>query len=127
MTDKTPALPVGLFEKIIKRIHREKRLRTVRRLAVFSVALVGSIAVIMPAFQAMRTAFSESGFAAFFSLIFSDSAAMLVHWQSFGLALLESLPAMSIIAFLAVIFVLLESLKFLTRDLKAVFTPQNGF
>jgi hypothetical protein len=47
-----------------------------------------------------------------------------VYWQSFIMSLLETLPAMSLAIFLAVIFVFLTSLRFLVRDIKFIF-PAN--
>ena len=115
--------PEELFGKIMERIHRQERLAALRkRLIIFSIGLAGSLAAFVPALRLMQQSLAESGFAQFFSLIFSDFGIVLTYWQNFALTLLESLPALSIAVFLVTIFVFLESLKFLVRDTKAIFT-----
>jgi len=124
---KTPEPAEGLFEKITQRIRKEQRLLIIkRRLALFSIGVVGSAAAFIPVFRMVQSGFTESGFTEFFSLIFSDLGPVTAHWQNFVLALLESLPVMSIAAFLGIIFIFIESLKFLTRDIKVVFKPLNS-
>lgn len=108
-----------LFTKIIARIHSEKRILNLkRRLIFFSLGLIISAIALVPAFNTARADFNESGFSQFFSLLFSDFGSVLTYWQSFVLTLLESLPVMSMVVFLFIIFIFFESLKFLTRDIK---------
>lgn len=124
---ETPEPAAGLFDKIIQRIRREQRLLVIkRRLVLFSVGTLGSVVAFIPVFRLVQSGLAESGFMEFFSLIFSDLGLVTAHWQNFVLALLESLPVMSVVMFLAVIFIFIESLKFLTRDIKVVFKPLNG-
>lgn len=112
-------LPEGIFEKIMSRIREEKRFMAVRRrMIIFSVCASISSVALIPSFKMVYSNFTESGFLRFFSLLFSDFGAMAGYWESFIMALLESLPAASLAVFLAAIFVLLESLKFLTKDVK---------
>jgi len=114
--------PEELFGKIMERIHRQERLAALRkRLIIFSIGLIASLAAFIPALRLMQQSLAESGFAQFFSLIFSDFGIVLTYWQNFALTLLESLPVLSVAAFLATIFIFLESLKFLVRDTKAIF------
>ena len=115
---QTPEPPAGLFDKIMKRIHRKQRLLIFKRLALFSIGVIGSGAAFVPVFQMVQSGLNESGFIKFFLLLFSDLELVMANWQNFGLALLESLPVMSIVAFLALIFVFVESLKFLTQNVK---------
>jgi len=113
--------PIGLFEKIINRIQREKRLFTIRqRIFIFSAGLLGSLTAFLPVYQIVKAEFIQSGFFQFFSLIFSDFSVVIVYWQSFTLTLIESLPVMSLLAFLVVLFVLFESAKHLTRNIRSV-------
>ncbi len=117
---------VGLLSKIMARIHEEELLLSVkRRLILFSTAVIVSTGAFIPIINAFRTEFAQSGIYQFFSLIFTDSGAVMAYWQDFGLALLESLPAVSTIAFLATALVFLWSLKHLTQAIKVVFNqPQ---
>lgn len=119
-------MPEGIFGRIMARIHTEQRILTFkRRLAIFSVGLIGSGIAFVPAFRMVRLSLIGSGFLQFFSLLFSDFGTVAAYWQSFVMSLLETLPAMSLAVFLAVVFVFLESLRFLARDIKFVFIPNK--
>lgn len=123
---KSPEPAADLFSRIMRRIHSEKKILNLkRRVIFFSFGLIISLLVLVPAFKMVRAEFIESGFIDFFSLLFSDFGAVLTCWQSFVLTLLESLPVMSAVVFLLVIFLFLESLKFLVRDMKIVFHINN--
>ncbi len=119
-------LPEGILERIMARIKAEQRLLTVkRRLTIFSIGLFGSAAAFIPVFKMAQLEISNSGFLQFFSLLFSDFGTVAAYWQSFTMLLLESLPAMSLAIFLAVIFIFFESLRFLARDIKFILTPKH--
>jgi hypothetical protein len=114
-----PDFPEGLFEKVILRIQKEKKFLIIkRRLALFSLILVFSLIGLIPSFYFLRSGFTQSGFGQFVSLIFSDSSVVFTHLSSFIFALLESFPVLALAAFLAVILTLLQSLRFLSQDLK---------
>lgn len=121
-----PEPPDDLFDKIARRIREEERRTFKRRLTIFSIALALSAAAFIPAFRAVETELAESGFVEFSSLLFSDSGAVLAYWQSFVFALLESLPTTGLIALLAAVFALLQSLKFFSRDVKFIFKPATN-
>lgn len=113
--------PSGLFEKIVNRIHKEQRLLTIRRrIAIFSVGLGGSLVAFIPVFKMLSAELAESGFIQFLSLLFSDFSIVVRYWQSFVPTLLETLPVISLIVFLTIIFVFLESLKFLIKNTKSL-------
>ena len=112
--------PNGLLEKVLKRVHREQRLLVLRRITIFSTTLILSLAGLIPSFKILLSDFSQSGFISFSSLMFSDFSAIMAHWQSFSMALLETLPAVSLALFLAVILVLLHSAKSLTKNIKII-------
>lgn len=121
-----PEPPVGLFNKIMARIHEEERLLSVkRRLIIFSTAVIISAGAFIPIINAFQTEFAQSSIYQFLSLIFTDSGTVMAHWQDFSLALLESLPAVSTIGLLLTTLVFLWSLKHLTQAIKIVFNqPQ---
>lgn len=112
--------PKGLLEKIMKRIHREERLLVLRRIIIFSAMLIGSVAAFVPSFKTLSADLSQSGFLRFFSLIFSDFSSIRMYWQSFTMILLETLPVVSVVIFLAVLLAFLESIKHLTKDVKTI-------
>ena len=120
-----PEPPKELLGKIMQRIHREQRIAAIAKLVVFSVMLAGSLIVFLPVYRAMISEFTKSGFTQFFSLLFSDSSAMLAYWQSFVSALLETLPVLSIAAFLGILLVFLQSLKSVTQNIKIISSPLN--
>lgn len=122
MTPPTP--PAHLFEKIMILIHKEQRRRLGFRVLIFSIGLVGSLAALVPSFQDVQARFAESGFVTFLSLPFSDAKMVIANWQNFSMALLEALPIMSTVSFLAVVLILLGSLKYLANDIR-FFNPHH--
>jgi ABC-type spermidine/putrescine transport system permease subunit I len=125
---KTPEPPAGLFDRTMRRIRKEQRLLAIKwRLAIFSVASLISLVALIPTFKMAQTGLNESGFIQFFSLLLSDSGVVITYWQSFVLALLESLPAVSLALFLAAVFASLESVKLLIQNIKIIFTPLNSY
>ena len=120
MSNFNVELPPGLFNKILKRIHKEERVLVLRRIVIFSITLAGSLLSLAPSFKILGSDFSRSGFISFFSLIFSDFSAVTTYWQSFMMILLETLPAVSLALFLAVLLLGLQSVKILTKNIKII-------
>ena len=112
--------PKGLLGKIIKRIHKEERLLVFRKVTIFSITLAISLLAFVPTFKILISDFSQSGFINFFSLIFSDFSAVATYWKSFTMILLETLPTVSLALFLAVVLLLLQSVKSLTKNIKII-------
>lgn len=112
--------PKELLGKIIERIHREERLFVLGRATLFSITLVVSIIGFIPAFRMLSDDLSQSGFFNFFSLIFSDFSTVASYWKSFALILLETLPAISLALFLAVVLTFLQSIRSLTKNIKLI-------
>jgi len=118
------AIPVAegdlgrLLEKILKRIHREERLLVLRRIIIFSATLIISLLAFVPSLKMLLSDFSQSGFFNFSSLIFSDFSSVAIYWQSFAMILLETLPAVSLALFLAILLIFLESAKSLTKNIE---------
>ncbi len=118
--------PAELLGKVMKSISEERRLIPVKlRIFLLSAGLIGTIISIFPAVKMLKTGFIESGFLQFSSLIFSDAGIVLANWQNYFSTLLESLPVMSLIVFLAVILFALEFLKLLSGDIKAMYKNLN--
>jgi hypothetical protein len=112
--------PAYLYEKIMKRIHKEERLLVLRRVILFSITLTGSVVAFFPSFNMLISDFNQSGFLHFLSLTFSDFSIVATYWKSFTIILLESLPALSLALFLAVLLTFLQSIKSLARDVKTI-------
>jgi ABC-type spermidine/putrescine transport system permease subunit I len=112
--------PIGLLKKIINRIHKEERLLVIRRVILFSFTLTASVIGFFPSINMLAADFNQSGFFNFFSLAFSDFSLVTTYWHSFMMTLLETLPAVSIVLFLAVLLTFLQSIKYLTKDVKTI-------
>jgi len=112
--------PKGLLKRILKRIHKEERLLAFRKVIIFSIMLTGSLVGFVPSLKMLLSDLGSSGFDSFFSLILSDFSAVVTYWQSFTMILLETLPALSLALFLAVLLILLQSIKSLTKNLKII-------
>lgn len=118
--------PVGLFERIMRRIDEERRLITVkRRVFLFSAGLFVTIVALVPAARMAWNGLTESGFLKFLSLIFSDAEIIAGYWQNFVMSLLETLPVMGLVLFLAVTLAFLEMLKLWTKNLKIFLNPKQ--
>lgn len=109
-----------LLGKIIQKIHREERILAIRKTAIFSVVFIFSLVGIVPSFRMLMSDFSNTGFFNFFSLIFSDFSMMTVYWKSFIMALLETLPAISLALFLAILLTLVQSIISLLKNIKTL-------
>ena len=114
--------PKGLLEKTLKRVHKEERILVWKKIIIFSTTLIISVLAIVPSFKILLSDFGQSGFVNFFSLMFSDFHSVATYWQSFTMVLLETLPAVSLALFLAVLLVLFQSAKFLTKNIKTIKT-----
>jgi len=112
--------PAGLLEKILFRIKKEQRFLAIRQGIIFFVFLACSVVLFWPALIMLLSDISKSGFIYFFSLLFSDFSIVLTFWQSFIMTLLETLPAVSIAIFLAVVVIFLQSVKILAKDIKTI-------
>lgn len=108
----------GLLKRVLQCINKKQRLFIIRRVIAFSLALVISLLAFFPAFRMLSQNIFDSGFIYFASLIFSDFSIVIIHWKIFTLTLLETLPIISLILFLIVLFLFLESVKYLSKNIK---------
>lgn len=115
-----------LFETVMRRIELEKRRIARRRFAFFSFMLTVSMVGLIPAFQLVQSSFARSGSLELFSLIFSDFGTVSAYWRGFSLALIESLPVVSIAVFLAAIFAFMYSFRLFLLDFKIVHSPLSA-
>ena len=104
--------PAGLFDRIILAIKREQELqRTKRLLFGFLFLLVASFIATPLSWTVLVGQVKSSAILYFISTAVSDFGTFLALWQDFGLAILESLPIMGIIAFTISIGMLLFTLR----------------
>lgn len=122
---KDQDIPEFFYRAIFSRIQARKILLAKIRLAVFGSSLLFSLIAIVPVLKYLSAEFYESGFYSYLSLIFSDSSVVFQNWKEIILSLAESAPILGIAIFLAVIFILLSSLKVSTENAKTVFFQTN--
>ncbi len=110
--------PAGLEAAIISQIQR-KQVRSARQKLVFhTLLLVSCLVALIPGWRYFITDFSQSGLQQYLSLLFSDASIVLRYWQDFILSLAESLPIISGVVILTIIFILLDSLKRIAGEIK---------
>jgi hypothetical protein len=92
--------PAGLFDRIILAIKREQELQQTRRLLFGFLSLLIISFITMPfSWTLLAEQAENSGIFYFISAAISDFGVFLTLWQSFGLAIIESLPIMAIVIF----------------------------
>ncbi|MDD4990128.1 MAG: hypothetical protein PHW31_02350 [Candidatus Pacebacteria bacterium] len=96
----------------------QKRMVLKQKIVGFSLVLTVSFLGLIPAIKMAYSGFVESGFVQIFSLAFSDTSIIMIYWQNFVLSLLESLPITGLLATGFSLFVILGSLKFLSKNIK---------
>jgi len=118
---KQPEMNPLLFNQVIHSIQKEKKLLIFKKRAIiFSVITFCSILMFLPSFRILQAELTKSGLMQFTSLLFSDFTIITNQWQNFSLSILEALPVLSLIMFLATALLFLESLKLFIRDFKFV-------
>ena len=114
--------PAGLLDRIMTVIYEERQSQKTRlRVIGFSLLSIFSIAAMVPAWQELQAELLHTNFSQFASLLFSDWSTVTLYSQDFILSLVEALPVFGILMLLGSIFALLLSLRFITRDISAIF------
>ncbi len=120
---KTVEPSKDLSTRLMFRYRQEQKRKILMRkvhLSIFFLITVISAVLLVPAVNSFLASSSQSGFSSFLSLLFSDFKIMVANWQIFALSLLESLPVLDLVILLFVIFIFLESLKFLAKDINII-------
>jgi hypothetical protein len=91
----------------------------ITRLKLWAFALIGftSLVGLAPALRTLLSDLAQSGFYEYFSLIFSDSELILSYWKELFFSLAESLPTISIILTLSLLFICFLSLRYLMKQI----------
>jgi ABC-type spermidine/putrescine transport system permease subunit I len=92
---------------------------------LFSATFVVSLIGLFPSYNMLLSDFNQSGFLQFFSLTFSDFSIVATYWKSFTMTLLQTLPALSLALFLAVLLTFLQSIKSLIKYEQRYFSIKN--
>jgi len=97
-------------------IKREKR-NTQIKLWIFTLAGITSLVGLVSAFKILSSDLAQSGFYEYLSLAFSDSGLILSAWREFVFSLAESLPVLSVVFTLSLIFIFFLSLKYVLKQI----------
>jgi hypothetical protein len=117
----------GLLQQVLFAVQEKQRMSRLWRFRTAVVLGIASIAALVPAGIALADAFATSHFGAYASLVFSDSAVAVSYWKEIGLSLLESLPVMTLAITLALVGLLLYSVRAMVRALHAAPLITNAY
>lgn len=84
--------PIGLKKAILERIRMEEKRAAQRVVAISAPFILASIGGVVWAVQSAITSLSQTGFAEYVSLMFSDTSVIVTVWQPLMLSIIESLP-----------------------------------
>ncbi len=106
----------GLLNRVLLAIRHEQRKQQARKSAIALVLLLAvSVAATSFSWTILAGQLAKSGFIYFVKAALSDFATFSVLWQDFGLAVLESLPILGLVAFMASIGLLVFTLRWFLR------------
>ena len=108
---------INLTENIWQAIVSHEKYIVRVKLWVFSVVGFVSLVGLVPAFKMLSSDLTQSGFYKYFSLIFSNSELIISYWKELIFSLAESLPTISIIFTLSLVFIFFLSLKYLIKQI----------
>jgi hypothetical protein len=108
-----PALTGVVWSTVIAKNKRNTQFK------LWAFALVGltSFVGLVPTFKMLLSDLTQSGFYEYFSLLFSDTGSIFSYWKEFFLSLAESLPVVSIISALSLLFICFLSLRYLIKQI----------
>ncbi len=98
--EKTPPFVVA---KIEAQINSAQIHRNLIRGTIYALITCGAIAACVPAITSMINAMVSSGFTSYASILLTEGTNVLSSWKELGMALIESLPMLSIMAVLALL------------------------
>ncbi|OGI60309.1 hypothetical protein A2641_01125 [Candidatus Nomurabacteria bacterium RIFCSPHIGHO2_01_FULL_37_25] len=107
----------NLADDIWKAVIKRNQRIVYSKLITLSLTGFVSLYSLAPAFRMLALDFSQSGFYEYLSLTFSSGGSIVAYWKDFLLLLAESLPVMSILLFLMLVFVFFLSLKYAIKQI----------
>ncbi len=106
-----------LVLEIWRKITVRNRHITYLKLVSFSSLGLASLIGFIPMFKILANDFTQSGFYEYLSLAFSRGGLFSSFWKEFIFSLAESLPTMSVVFSLILIFVFLLSLRYIIKQI----------
>jgi len=117
----TPQVPRDLFGKIMAKISVKQRRRALWEFVVSSAVFLAALAFFIPVMAAVHDSMTQSGSYQYAGLVFTNFSEVMSSWQDFAASFFESLPLLGIAAILVSVFMLLGSLRYISRDAKILF------
>lgn len=100
-----------LSARILAAVHEVRERQRIFRESLFGALAALSALSLVPAVMYAAEGFSNSAFASYFSLLFTDTGTALANWQSIALSLVESAPLFGMTLIVAAVFASLAFLK----------------
>lgn len=97
---KLPAeeAPAYVVHNIEAKIGHSKRRESILRGTSYAVITCLAISACVPTFRYMADAMAGSGFTSYASILLTSGTSLLGSWKELGMALVESLPILSVTA-----------------------------
>lgn len=111
--EENPDLAENVWQNIILLNKRVIYLR----LWIFSSVGIASLIGLIPAWRALSSDLSQSGLYEYFSVAFSSGSPFFSYGKELALSIAESLPIMSIILSLSLVFIFFLSLKYTAKQI----------
>jgi len=115
-----PEPPAGLERKIMHRIERYERRVLILKTTGFGALFVGSASLLVVGYFNLMSAFAQSGFFNFTSLLFSDFNVAMANFQDFAFSILESFPVFSAAFVIAGVIAVIWSAVHFVHDISRV-------
>lgn len=103
---QTIEAPAGLLGAVVARIQKEQARLARLRTTLYSVGMFLSLGAGSLVTISLARSLRASGFYEYVSLAFSGDSSFLVYWRELSLSILESVPFVTVLTFLVVLFVL---------------------
>lgn len=108
--------PPDLFNRVMRRIEREKQLVVIKRKLIFSLfSFLGTLSIFIPVWKVFHSDIVQSGLGQYLIILFYDFQEVTKILGNYSFSILESLPALSLTVFLSVIVGIIYSLKTLVK------------
>jgi hypothetical protein len=117
---------IGLEGRVLAHLKQEQKCFARRNLVVFGlVDLLSASGLIASGFY-LASLSASSGFYNYLSLLWLDRGVVIGYWQELLFSLMDSLPVVGVIAFLAVALALILSLAKTMANFKLFYSPYGA-
>ncbi|HTH93420.1 MAG TPA: hypothetical protein VL576_03005 [Candidatus Paceibacterota bacterium] len=104
-----------LLSRIVEAIQQKREESRLWRVRIFATSAALSVVALVPVVESLISSLRNSNFSTYLSLLFSDGGFFFTIWKDICASLLESLPVIAVMGTLALVGVLLWSLRSMVR------------